>query len=136
MKFKPMFKAIAFLITTTISGYIMYLLIDSIMTGAFFMAGSDIFPGLLLILVPIVLAIVWSIVYNHFLWIFAIVNNVVCMFVGAAGGETSNYLTVLACAAMVIVPYILCLIIILTAKKETDKPWVSHVFVDPHDGKI
>lgn len=121
MTSKPAFKTVFTIIITAIFGYIMYMLVDSVMTGYFFMEETDTKLAILSAAAmggPIVLTIICSIIRRRYLWLLSIANLIFFSIVSGAAGDETTMLHAYACGAMIVVPYILCLIIILREKKE------------------
>ena len=118
---KPLFKVIATLITSALFGYLIYMLIDSVKTGLFFVSENTkevVITAISLMCGPIVLSIIWSIIKKRYLWLLAILNLFVCAFIGSAFGEEPTMSHAYVYGAMVVVPYLLCLVMILKEKKE------------------
>lgn len=118
---KPLFKVFAVLIITALFGYLLYMLYDSVKTGLFFQEETDknvITVAAALMGGPIVLSIICSILRKRYLWLLSIVNLFVCAAIGAGFGEETTMAHAYVYALMVIVPYILCLNMLLKEKKE------------------
>lgn len=118
---KPLFKVIATLITSALFGYLIYMLIDSVKTGLFFVSENTkevVITAISLMCGPIVLSIIWSIIRKRYLWLLSILNLFVCGIIGSGMGEETTMAHAYVYGAMVLVPYLLCLIMILKEKKE------------------
>ena len=121
MTSKPAFKTTFAIIITAIFGYIMYLLIDSVNTGLFFTdeSGKDViilsaaFMG-----GPILLSIICCIIRKRYIGLLSILNLFLCASIGSALGEETTDAHIFVFAAMIIIPYILCLKMIIGEKKE------------------
>ena len=119
MTSKPAFKTTFAIIITAIFGYIMYLLIDSVNTGLFFTdeSGKDViilsaaFMG-----GPILLSIICCIIRKRYIGLLSILNLFLCASIGAALGEETTHAHIFVFAAMIIIPYILCLKMIIGKK--------------------
>ena len=118
---KPLFKVIATLITSALFGYLIYMLIDSVKTGLFFIPENTkevVITAVALTCGPIVLSIIWSIIRRRYLWLLSILNLFVCGIIGSGMGEETTMAHAYVYGAMVLVPYLLCLVMILKEKKE------------------
>lgn len=118
---KPTFKAIFTIIYTALFGYIMYLLIHSVKTGLFFTetTGKDvILLSAAMMGGPILLSMICSIIRKRYIWLLSIPNLFLWSIIGAAMGEETTHAHIGVYAAMIIVPYILCLKMIIGEKKE------------------
>lgn len=132
MTSKPTFKTIFTIIITGLFGYIMYLLIDSVNTGLFFTeaTGKDVIILSAAIMGgPIILSLICSIIRKRYIWLLSIPNLLIWSIIGAAIGEKTTYAHIFVYAAMIIVPYLLCLKMIIGEKKEY-KPDYQHISVD------
>ena len=102
-------KTLAFLLNTAAFGYLGYRLYDGAATGFLYLNNdaSFVLEGVLLC-VPLGLAILWSILYQRRIWIGALICFFLCVFAGAAAGETTSPSHVPVFAAAMAVPYLLC----------------------------
>ncbi len=120
MTSKPIFKAIASVITTILFGILMYIFVDAVKTGLFFdddSPKSTIF-AVVIMLVPIVITIIWSIIRRRYYWALSFVNLFVCAIIGSAFGEETKIEHAYVYALFIIIPYIFCLKMILKEKKD------------------
>ena len=130
MTSKPAFKIVFATIITGIFGYLMYMLVDAVRTGLFFAeSGNNIMLlGVAMTCGPVVLAIICSIIRKRFLWIWAVVNLFLLAMVGGGFGDETTMAHAYVYGGMILVPYILCMIMILgEMKKEEKKETSSYV---------
>lgn len=128
MTSKPTFKIVFATIITGIFGYLMYMLVDSVRTGFFFVDETDqkvLISGIAMMCGPIVLAIICSIIRKRFLWIWAVVNLFLLAMVGGGFGDETTMAHAYVYGGMILVPYILCMIMILGEKKKEEKKETS-----------
>lgn len=103
------FRAIAFLLTTAVFGYLGYLLYDAVQSGFLFLNNDDsyILEGVL-IMVPLGFTILWSIVYHRYIWIGGVLCVLICALVNSGIGDVTSSEHVPLFGVSVAVPYLLC----------------------------
>lgn len=124
---KTGFKIVSALVTTAIFGFIAYLLLmyaEYLLAAALGATSSlpiinDAFViESIIVFVPIVLAILWSIIRRRKIWIGALLTMFACTVINGMIGEDTTPSHIPLFIAMVTVPYLLCLFAILKEKTE------------------
>ena len=102
-------NVLAFVLNTAAFGYLGYRLFDGASTGFLYLNNdaSFVLEGVLLC-VPLGLAILWSVICQRRIWIGALIWFFLCVFAGAAAGETTSPSHVPIFVAAMVVPYLLC----------------------------
>lgn len=124
---KAVGKLIGALITTAIFAFLGYLLLGY---SEYLLAStitenvpplpiiSDPYTlEMVIILAPLVMAIVWSIIRRRKIWIGALLTLIACVAVNGMIGEDTTPSHIPLFFAMLIIPYILCLVAALKGKK-------------------
>ena len=135
MTSKPIFKTIFTIIFTALFSFPAYLLFDAVKTGLFFTDADTMeitILGVIMICAPIVLSILCCIIRKRPLGLLSLANALLWVIIGAAMGEKTHEGHVIVYAAMIVVPYILCLKMILGEKtKDNPRPYESSYTIRP-----
>ena len=102
-------RAIAFVLTTAVCGYLGYLLYDAIQTEFLYLNNDDSYAlEAALVCVPLALTILWSIVYHRYTWIGGVLCVLACTIFNSSIGDITSPDHIPLFVASVAVPYLLC----------------------------
>ena len=112
---KIKFKVIATILVTGILGYLGYLLYDGAKNGELYADGSSsAIIQLAVILGPLALSIILGWIYHIKIWIGSLLTVLACTGINSILGENITPKHVPLFAACLIIPYILCLVVIIS----------------------
>lgn len=103
------FRAVAFILTTAVCGFLGYLLYDAIQTGSLFLNNDESYAleGFC-IMIPLGLTVLWSAVYHRYIWIGGVACFLICGFVNSGIGDVTSPEHIPIFVASIAVPYLLC----------------------------
>ena len=115
MENKKGFKAVATILITGIFGYLGYLLYDGVASNVLYTGeGNSAIIQLAVILGPLVVSIILGWIYGVKIWIGSLLTILVCTGINSILGEDITQTHVVLFAICLILPYILCLTVIIS----------------------